>query len=63
MNFNFQTVLKSEEVVRYSMLDVLNDFAGIISLFLGASFVSSYDLFMEVYKKNLPLFKKPKITT
>ena len=46
-----KTVKVSEEVFIYGVIDIFNDFAGVLSLFLGVSIISFYDFIVETSKK------------
>ena len=46
-----KTVKVSEEVFTYTVFDMLNDFAGVLSLFLGVSIISLYDNIIETSRK------------
>ena len=45
-----KTVKVSEEVFTYEVFDIFNDFAGVLSLFLGVSIISFYDYLVETSK-------------
>ena len=46
-----KTIEVSNEVFTYELFDIFNDFAGVISLFLGASIISSFDYITEKFEK------------
>ena len=46
-----KTIEVSNEVFTYELFDIFNDFAGVISLFLGASIISSFDYINETFEK------------
>ena len=46
-----KTIEVSNEVFTYELFDIFNDFAGVISLFLGASIISSFDFITEKFEK------------
>ena len=48
----------SEEEFTYGVFDVFNDFAGVLSLFLGVSIISFYDFIVETSKKICTTIKK-----
>ena len=52
-----KTVKVSEEVFTYGVFDVFNDFAGVLSLFLGVSIISFYDYIVETSKTIFDKFK------
>ena len=53
-----KTVKVSEEVFIYGVFDIFNDFAGVLSLFLGVSIISLYDFIVETSKKICATIKK-----
>ena len=53
-----KTVKVSEEVFTYTVFDMLNDFAGVLSLFLGVSIISLYDYIIETSRKICTTIKK-----
>ena len=46
-----KTIEVATEVFTYELFDIFNDFAGVISLFLGASIISSFDYIKEKFEK------------
>lgn len=51
-----KTIQISNEVFSYELFDIFNDFAGVISLFLGASIISSFDYIKEKFEKMYNIF-------
>ena len=58
--FQFSAISKtieiSDEVFTYELFDIFNDFAGVISLFLGAGIISSFDYITEKFEKMYNIF-------
>lgn len=46
-----KTVKVSKEVFTYEVIDIFNDFAGVLSLCLGVSIISFYDYIVDTSKK------------
>ena len=44
------TLKVAEESLTYTVFDIFNDFAGVLSLFLGVSIISFYDYICELFK-------------
>ena len=54
------TVKVSTEIFTYGLFDIFNDFAGVLSLFLGVSIISFYDYIVDVSKKIYNTIKRLK---
>ena len=46
-----KTVKVSKEVFTYEVIDIFNDFAGVLSLCLGVSIISLFDYIVDTSKK------------
>ena len=55
------TVKVSTEIFTYGLFDIFNDFAGVLSLFLGVSIISFYDYIVDVSKKIYNTIKRLKV--
>ena len=51
----------STEIFTYGLFDIFNDFAGVLSLFLGVSIISFYDYIVDVSKKIYNTIKRLKV--
>ena len=57
--FAFATTVEvSNEVFVYEIMNIFNDFAGVVSLLLGASFISLFDYIFELSANIYDSFKK-----
>ena len=54
------TVKVSTEIFTYGIFDIFNDFAGVLSLFLGVSILSFYEYVIDVSKKIYNTIKRLK---